>query len=145
MKSLAREFGRSGTTANTVSLGLVETDHDKDWVEANREKLVRAKGICNSAGEARLFRHAVKRIRQEHKIGRACDHSVDVISIAFDEGAISNAMLRKATARHIQHRAFDVDGGDVARDLCHRQSEPSVTAAQIDHLHAGRNAYAGDG
>ena len=41
MKSLAREFGRSGTTANTLSLGLVETDHDKDWVEANREKLIR--------------------------------------------------------------------------------------------------------
>ncbi len=41
MKSLARELGRSGTTANTVSLGLVETDHDKDWVEANREKLIR--------------------------------------------------------------------------------------------------------
>ena len=41
MKSLAREFGRSGTTANAVSLGLVETDHDKDWVEANREKLVK--------------------------------------------------------------------------------------------------------
>ncbi len=39
MKSLAREFGRSGTTANTVSLGLVETAHDKDWVDANREKL----------------------------------------------------------------------------------------------------------
>ena len=42
MKSLAREFGRSGTTANTVSLGLVETAHDKDWVDANREKLVQA-------------------------------------------------------------------------------------------------------
>jgi 3-oxoacyl-[acyl-carrier protein] reductase len=41
MKSLAREFGRSGTTANTVSLGLVETAHDKDWVEANRETLVK--------------------------------------------------------------------------------------------------------
>ena len=41
MKSLAREFGRSGTTANTVSLGLVETAHDKDWVDANREKLVK--------------------------------------------------------------------------------------------------------
>jgi NAD(P)-dependent dehydrogenase (short-subunit alcohol dehydrogenase family) len=41
MKSLAREFGRSGTTANTVSLGLVETAHDKDWVEANREKLIK--------------------------------------------------------------------------------------------------------
>ena len=40
MKSLAREFGRSGTTCNTVSLGLVETDHDKDWVEQNRQKLV---------------------------------------------------------------------------------------------------------
>jgi 3-oxoacyl-[acyl-carrier protein] reductase len=41
MKSLAREFGRSGTTANTVSLGLVETAHDKDWVEENRDKLIR--------------------------------------------------------------------------------------------------------
>ena len=41
MKSLAREFGRSGTTANTVSLGLVETAHDKGWVEENREKLIR--------------------------------------------------------------------------------------------------------
>ena len=41
MKSLAREFGRSGTTANTVSLGLVETPHDKEWVDANRDKLIR--------------------------------------------------------------------------------------------------------
>jgi NAD(P)-dependent dehydrogenase (short-subunit alcohol dehydrogenase family) len=41
MKSLAREFGRSGTTANTVSLGLVETAHDRAWVEENREKLIR--------------------------------------------------------------------------------------------------------
>jgi NAD(P)-dependent dehydrogenase (short-subunit alcohol dehydrogenase family) len=41
MKSLARELGRSGTTANTVSLGLVETAHDRAWVEENREKLVR--------------------------------------------------------------------------------------------------------
>jgi 3-oxoacyl-[acyl-carrier protein] reductase len=40
-KSLARELGRSGTTANAVSLGLVETAHDRDWVEANRDKLVR--------------------------------------------------------------------------------------------------------
>jgi NAD(P)-dependent dehydrogenase (short-subunit alcohol dehydrogenase family) len=41
MKSLAREFARSGTTANTLSLGLVETAHDKDWVETNREKLIK--------------------------------------------------------------------------------------------------------
>src|ERR1044072_1067364 len=41
MKSLAREFGRSGTTANTVSLGLVETAHDRAWVDENREKLTR--------------------------------------------------------------------------------------------------------
>ena len=41
IKSLAREFGRCGTTANVVSLGLVETDHDRDWLNANRDKLVR--------------------------------------------------------------------------------------------------------
>ena len=41
MKSLAREFGRSGTTANIVSLGLVETAHERDFIEANREKLTR--------------------------------------------------------------------------------------------------------
>jgi NAD(P)-dependent dehydrogenase (short-subunit alcohol dehydrogenase family) len=41
MKSLAREMGRSGTTANAVSLGLVETPHDRAFVDANREKLVK--------------------------------------------------------------------------------------------------------
>ncbi len=41
VKSLAREFGRFGTTANVISLGLVETAHDKAWVDANRDKLVR--------------------------------------------------------------------------------------------------------
>ena len=41
MKSLARELGGSGTTANAVSLGLVETAHDAAWVDANREKLVK--------------------------------------------------------------------------------------------------------
>lgn len=40
-KSLAREWGRFGTTVNAISLGLIETDHDRDWVAANREKLVR--------------------------------------------------------------------------------------------------------
>ncbi len=41
VKSLARELGRFGTTANTISLGLVETPHDLAWVNANREKLTK--------------------------------------------------------------------------------------------------------
>lgn len=41
MKSLAREMGRAGTTANAVSLGLVETAHERSWVDANRDKLVK--------------------------------------------------------------------------------------------------------
>jgi NAD(P)-dependent dehydrogenase (short-subunit alcohol dehydrogenase family) len=41
MKSIARELGRNGVTANTVSLGMVETGHDPEWLEANREKLIR--------------------------------------------------------------------------------------------------------
>jgi NAD(P)-dependent dehydrogenase (short-subunit alcohol dehydrogenase family) len=41
MKSLAREMGRAGVTANTVSLGLVETGHDPHWLNANRERLTR--------------------------------------------------------------------------------------------------------
>jgi len=41
MKSLARELGRVGITANTVSLGLVETAHDADWLAANRDKLLK--------------------------------------------------------------------------------------------------------
>jgi NAD(P)-dependent dehydrogenase (short-subunit alcohol dehydrogenase family) len=41
MKSIARELGRSGVTANTVSLGMVETGHDPEWLAANREKLIR--------------------------------------------------------------------------------------------------------
>ena len=40
MKSLARE-SRTGMTANTVSLGLVETEHDTDFLSAHREKLVK--------------------------------------------------------------------------------------------------------
>lgn len=40
MKSIARET-RSGTTANALSLGLIETAHDPAFIEANRDKLTK--------------------------------------------------------------------------------------------------------
>jgi NAD(P)-dependent dehydrogenase (short-subunit alcohol dehydrogenase family) len=40
MKSLARET-RAGMTANAISLGLIETAHDPEFLEANREKLTK--------------------------------------------------------------------------------------------------------
>lgn len=39
VKSLAKEVGRKGVTANAVSLGMIETDHERDFLQANREKL----------------------------------------------------------------------------------------------------------
>ena len=41
-KSLAREFGRSNITVNSVALGLIETAHtDKAWLDENRDKITR--------------------------------------------------------------------------------------------------------
>lgn len=39
-KSIARET-RSGLTANTVALGLIETDHEREFIEAARDKLIK--------------------------------------------------------------------------------------------------------
>lgn len=41
LKSLAREMGRFGVTANAVSLGLVETGHGQDFLDTNRERLLK--------------------------------------------------------------------------------------------------------
>jgi NAD(P)-dependent dehydrogenase (short-subunit alcohol dehydrogenase family) len=42
MKSLAKELGRNNITANSISLGLIETSHSNaEFLAANREKIVK--------------------------------------------------------------------------------------------------------
>ncbi len=42
MKSLAKELGRNNITANSISLGLIETAHSNaEFLAANREKIVK--------------------------------------------------------------------------------------------------------
>jgi NAD(P)-dependent dehydrogenase (short-subunit alcohol dehydrogenase family) len=67
MKSLAREMGRSGVTANSIALGLIETAHDRSWVEANRDKLVKAYPI--------------------RRLGQPADVAPMVTLLASDEGS----------------------------------------------------------
>ncbi len=67
MKSLAKELGRSGITANTVALGLVETAHDQAFVEANRERLTKLYPL--------------------RRLGRAEDVAPTVALLASDRGA----------------------------------------------------------
>ena len=50
MKSIARELGRDGVTANTVSLGMVETAHDPDV--ARRQSREARHGSIRCGGSA---------------------------------------------------------------------------------------------
>jgi NAD(P)-dependent dehydrogenase (short-subunit alcohol dehydrogenase family) len=67
MKSLAREMGRSGVTANSIALGLIESAHDRSWVETNRDKLVKAYPI--------------------RRLGHPADVAPMVTLLASDEGS----------------------------------------------------------
>ena len=54
-------------TANSIALGLIETAHDKAWVDANRDKLVKA--------------YAIRRL------GLPCDVAPMVALLASDGGS----------------------------------------------------------
>ena len=86
MKSLAREMGRAGVTANAVSLGLVETGHDPEWLAANRE---------SSSGSIRCGGSAVPRIsRQQSRSAspRSGWITGQVISVSGGYAGVSGAM-----------------------------------------------------
>ncbi len=125
MKSLAREFGRSGTTCNTVSLGLVETDHDKDWVEAEpRETGEALSGAPARPGRRRRPDGDVARLaaqRLDHRPGaqhqRRLQHGVTMLH------ADLIAPIPELLKRHARER-----GAKVA----YRDAHSSVTYAQLE-------------
>ena len=129
MKSLAREFGRFGTTANAVSLGLVETAHDREWVDANRERLVklyplRRLGQANDVAPM-VALLASPHCRLDHRPGaqhqRRIQHGLMEESVMLQTdliGPIPELLRRHASAR-----------GD---KLAYRDAQTSVTYAELE-------------
>ena len=82
MKSLAREMGRFGVTCNSLALGLIETAHDRTWVDANRDKFVK--------------------VYQIRRLGLPSDVAPMVSLLASDAGAwITGQVLQHQ--RRVQH------------------------------------------
>src|SRR5205823_4690595 len=113
MKSLARELGRSGTTANTVSLGLVETPHDMDWVDANRD-------AETSVTNADLFERTANLAGHLADAGIGANDAVAIMlpnSVAWAEsclaiaraGAIGVPISHDSTETEIAYRLADAN------------------------------------
>ena len=137
MKSLAREFGRSGTTANAISLGLVETDHDKEWVEANREKLVKLYPV-RRLGPGRRRRPdgraaGVAGQRMDHRPGAQHQRRLhDGVTMLH---ADLIAPIPELLKRHARERG---------RKVAYRDAHSSVTYTQLEERTARLAAHLAD-
>ena len=91
----------------------------------------------HDARQPRLVRHAVKRIRHEHEIGRPRNQMRDVEGIGRKICAVRQAAFLEAMPRDVQQTRVDIDCRDLARDLGDLKREPAVAGTEVDHVHAG--------
>jgi hypothetical protein len=86
----------------------------------------------------------MKSICHKYKINWSPNQVGNLIGIPSDKVAIRRAAFGQAVTCQFQQVGVYVDRYDVTRDLRDLQSEPAVARAEIDHLHAGLDAYRGE-
>jgi hypothetical protein len=94
----------------------------------------------HGTGQARTIRNTVKSIGHEYKVSWVWHQCRKLVSIAYDEIAIRQASFAQALTGHVRQKRIYVDGNDMTCNFGDLQRKPTITGAEINHNHPGRDA-----